>query len=346
MKSKFKNLIYFQNGSIGDFLMTIFFLENIRLNDNSIKLFVIIPKNEKLLLQFLERYPYINIILANRKSLRGLWGILKLSKFVFTKNLVITAPTPGFLFSYIKMMAKSVALHPQSQLVGFEDGQKINKFIYTKLLKYNTKIIYPNFLKSIIEELGFEIKKEVPKLEYEKDENILEELGLEKENYIVFHPIAATKGRSLKEKEIMDLIKKINQIFSEIKIVLTGGDADKDALNVISLLLKNVVVLITPKISELCVIIDNTKLFIGVDTGTSHLASFLQKKSLIIAQNGTPNWLPYYNPNAIILYFVENCSHQIYEGKDHLEKCRGERFRCLGYVPMEIIEKYLEKMLI
>ena len=97
MNKNYKNLIYFQNGSIGDFLMTIFFLENIYLNDNSIKLNVIIPKNGKLLSQFLERYSYINLILANRKSWKGLIGILKLSKFVFSKNLIITAPTPGKL---------------------------------------------------------------------------------------------------------------------------------------------------------------------------------------------------------------------------------------------------------
>ena len=60
-KQRYKNLIYFQNGSIGDFLMTIFFLENIHLNDNSLVLNVVVPKNFYFLQQFLEKYPYINL---------------------------------------------------------------------------------------------------------------------------------------------------------------------------------------------------------------------------------------------------------------------------------------------
>ncbi|MCK4386494.1 MAG: glycosyltransferase family 9 protein [Candidatus Pacebacteria bacterium] len=340
---KYKNLIYFQNGSIGDFLMTIFFLENIYLNDNSIKLNVVIPKNEKLLLQFLAKYSYINIILANRKSVKGLLGILKLSKFAFSKNLIITAPTPGKLSWYIKIIAKKISLLGRSELVGFDDGQKINKFIYTKLLKYNTKIIYPDFLKTVLNELDFEVKKEIPKLEYTKDEDILKELGLEKEKFIVFNPIAATKGRSFREKEINEIIDFIKNLLPKIKIVLTGGKTDEKVLNNFK---DKAIIMTNSKMSELCTVIDDSELFIGVDTGTAHIASFLGQKSLIIAQNGTPNWLPYYNPNATILYKINNYQHNIYEGREHLESCRGDVLRCLGDVPLEIIKDKLRKILL
>ncbi|MCK4918265.1 MAG: glycosyltransferase family 9 protein [Candidatus Pacebacteria bacterium] len=347
MKFNPKNLIYFQNGSIGDFLMTIFFLENIYLNNNSIKLNVIVSKNEKLLLQFLEKYPYINLILVNKRSFKGLLGVFKLLKFLFSSNLVITAPTPGILSLWVKILAKKISFLSKSELVGFEDGQKINKFIYSKLLNYNTNVIYPEFLKEVIKKIGFKIEKETPELKYISNESVLKKLNLEERNYIVLHPIATTKGRSFKEKEIIDLIKVIKGISPHKKIILTGGNADKDILNIISMLFENdVFVMISPKISELCTIINGAKLFIGVDTGTTHIASFLQKKSLIVAINGTPNWLPYYNPNARILYSVDGCIHSLYEGREHLEGCRGERLRCLGDVPLEVVEKTLKELLI
>jgi len=322
--------------------MTIFFLENIYLNNFNLKLWVVIPKNEKLLKQFLEKYPYINIILANKRSGKGLIGIFSLLKFIFSKNLVITAPTPGKLSVFIKIMAKKISFFGRSELVGFEDGQKINKFIYTKLLKYNTKIIYPDFLKSVIKELGFEVKKEIPILKYSKDENILEELNLEEHKYIVFNPIAATKGRSLKEDDANKIIDFIKTFLPGIKVVLTGGKADEEILKTFT---DKALILVNPEISKLCTLLENSRLFIGMDTGTSHVASFLQAKSLVIAQNGTPNWLPYYNENADILYSVNGCTHDKYEGREHLESCRGDILRCLGDIPFEVVENKLEKLL-
>ncbi len=338
---KYKNLIYFQNGSIGDFLMTIFFLENIHLNDDSIVLNVIVPKNFKFLSQIAKEYSYLKIILANRKSAKGLLGILSLFRFVFSKNLIITAPTPGKLSLSIKIIAKKMAFFRGSRLIGFEDGQKINKLIYSKLLKYNTKIIYPDFLKIVIRELGFEVKKEIPRLKYNKDENVLAELGLEKGTYIIFNPLAATQGRSFNQEEIIEIIDFIKTFPPKIKIILTGGKTDKEILNTFA---DKAIILINPDITRLCTLLDNSKLFIGVDTGTSHLASFLQVKSLVIAINGTPNWLPYYNSKATILYTIDGCQHGIYEGREHLESCRGDILRCLDNVPMIVIEKYLKAL--
>ncbi|MBU1046188.1 hypothetical protein KKH36_00180 [Patescibacteria group bacterium] len=347
MKNKYKNLIFFQNGSIGDFLMTIFLLENIHLNDPVLKLFVVVPKNEKLLIQFLEKYPYINIILANRKSFIGLLRIVTLIKFSFSKNLVITAPTPGKLSLYIKIIARKISLFRGSKLIGFNDRRRINKFIYSELFEYDTKIIYPEFLKMFIKNLGFKIKKEKPSFNYSKDKGILEKNNLEKNKYIVFHTQGSSLGRSLVEKEIIDIIKKIKELYPTLKIVLTGGSFDENILkNVLSVFNKDVLTMINKKISELSTIIDESIFFIGVDTGTTHIASFLGKKSLVITHPATtPNWISYYNSNAKTLYSVKGCKHNIHEGREHLEKCRGKVLRCLEKVPLSIIEESLKDLL-
>jgi len=345
-KQRYKNLIYFQNGSIGDFLMTIFFLENIHLNDNSLVLNVVVPKNFYFLQQFLEKYPYINLVLANRKSLKGLRGILKLTKFAFSKNLIITAPTAGKLSLYIKIIAKKISLFGRGELVGFEDGQKINKFIYTKLLKYNTKIIYSDFLKTVIRELGFEVKKETLFIDYTEDCGVLKEFGIEENNYIVLHTQGSTISRSLNKTEISSLIKFIQSINISVKIILTGGPEDKKFLDEFTLLFKNVLVCSNLRFIELCNLIDKSKLFIGIDTGTTHLASFLQKKSLVIAHPITAsNWLPFYNLNATILYTIKNCQHNIHCGREYLEKyCKGI-LMCFEHTALDIVENKLKDLL-
>jgi len=341
MNKKYKNFIYFQNGSIGDFLMTVFFLENIYLNNKLINLCVVIPKNKKILQQFLEKYPYIKIILVNRRSFNGLWGMFKLMKYYFSSNLVLTAPTPGRLSYLVKLNAKVLSLMPNSLLIGFEDGEKINRYLYDRILKYRTDILYPDFLKSVIRGLGFEVKKKEPLFYFKQSFSILEQLNLEKGNYVVINPMAATQGRSLIEKDVLFILEEIKKIRSGLKIVLVGGEKERVFLNSF----KKVKVCISLSVKDLSNLIDGSSLFIGVDTGTTHLASFLQKKSLVIAKNGTPNWLPFYNPEARILYSIDVCRHQIYEGREYLEECRGDRLRCLGNIPLEIIEKTLLEML-
>jgi len=338
---KYQNLIYFQNGSIGDFLMTIFFLENVYLNNPKLKLVVVVSKNEHFLKQFLEKYPYIQIILINRRSFRGLGGMFKLMKYYFSSNLVLTAPTPGVLSFLVKLIAKTVAVMPNSMLAGFEDEQKINQFIYDKILGYRTNILYPEFLKSVLENLGFKIYKRNPLFEFKKDGVLLRKLDLKTDSYIVVNPMAATQGRSLNEQEILFIIKKIKEISHNLEIVLVGGEKERIFLHSF----EGVKIYINLSVKNLSNLIANSALFVGVDTGTTHLASFLNKKSLVIAKNGTPNWLPYYNDKARILYSIKNCPHNLYEGRERLEECRGNKLRCLGNVPLEIIEKTLLEML-
>ena len=119
---KYKNLVYFLNGSIGDFLMALFFMENIHENDSSIALYVVTPRNKKAFDELSEAYPYITVVEANRRSFRGMAASIRLLRFMSAANLVVTPPTPGRLPTYIKIVAKLAALYPGSLFVGFKDG--------------------------------------------------------------------------------------------------------------------------------------------------------------------------------------------------------------------------------
>ena len=85
-------------------------------------------------------------------------------------------------------------------------------------------------------------------------------------------------------------------------------------------------------------------MYIGVDTGITHLASVLGKKSLVIAEQGAPHWLPYYNDNAVIVYKVLGDESGVFEGREYLESKRTSSARYLDRVPMETIKKAILAM--
>ena len=95
---------------------------------------------------------------------------------------------------------------------------------------------------------------------------------------------------------------------------------------------------------ELAALIENSLLYIGVDTGITHLAALLRARSLVIAHDGTPHWLPYYNENAVILYQIKDDASSVHKGRAYLASQRNGRVRYLDRVSREVIEEELRLM--
>src|SRR3989344_4610566 len=108
-----RNVLYFLNGSIGDFLMALFLMENIHMSPNGgdTRLFVVTPRNKKLFQALARAYPYVNLIEASRSTP---YGLAVLARFIFTKNIVMLPPTPGTLPLRAKIIAKILSLIPES----------------------------------------------------------------------------------------------------------------------------------------------------------------------------------------------------------------------------------------
>lgn len=344
MSHSFKNIILFQNGSIGDFLMGVYLMENIHLSDNNLHLFIVVPRNKKIFSGLLKKYSYVNLLKANKKSLEILLGL----RLVFGRNCVIIPPTIGKIPLSIKVAAKVLTLKSGDLLVGFKDRSGINK-IYDLLLVYDTRISYLDTIKTILKKLNFNVVKQEPDFKFSPQKEISSEYGLEDNNFIVLHPFGSNEKRSIPKNDLAWLINKIRENFPRLKIVISGGKGEKKIIqDILGNSAGNENVLnIAGKVSleELANIIDKSRLYVGVDTGVSHLASFLKKRSLVIANNGTANWLPYYNKNAEIIYKIAGSNEEIYDGKDYLDKKRGAEVKCFGKVPKEIIYEKLKSLI-
>lgn len=337
-----KNYYYFLNGSIGDFLMTINLMELIKTNqeDDQCTYNIITPRGKKMFLEISSEYDFLNIIEINKKNFWKTlpWYIINM----FQRNYLIIPPTRGVFPLATKIFAKFLAFWPGSLLVGFKDKSKVDSYLYNKVLKYNTDQDYFLNLQELLFLLGFDKKEKELVLLHKDSPEVLDDCSLKRNDYIVIHSFAATSRRSLAKEYLQEIINKITRELPEVDIVLTGTNKDFASMDFSTL--ENVKILSGLSMKSLIDVVSQSKFYVGVDTGITHIASMLRKATLVIANYGTPNWLPFYNEKAEILYKIKDCSHNTYSGKDHLKDCsKGDLF-CLEQVPVEIVFEGIEKM--
>jgi ADP-heptose:LPS heptosyltransferase len=128
-----------------------------------------------------------------------------------------------------------------------------------------------------------------------------------KGRYIVAHLFGTSVRRSLPHIRWIRLLQEVARTFPEYPILLTGAEPDREAAEAIASAVPGAGALIGLPILEVAGVIDNAALYIGVDTGITHLAGVLQQKSVVISHFGDPAWIPTYNPNARVLANSKHC---------------------------------------
>jgi len=341
-----ENIFFMLNGSIGDFLMAVFLMENFHLNNAGMRLHVITPRNKKVFqeLGIEESHPYINVIEANAGSISGLFNSASLVKYAFQKNHFIAPSTREVAPLSVKIIGKALTLLRGGIFAGFDDGEGAKINMCNKLVSFEKTTPYHELLKRFIPALGFKIMKDKPDFSCTGGEGAIGKHGLVNDSYVIIHPFGATGGRSYLGDELVHLLMIASESFSG-PIVITGSFQDKEKAEEAERKINsnNIKNLCGITLGDTCAIISGAKFYIGVDTGITHLASLLRKKSLVLAKNGNPLWLPYYNENANITYSVKNCAHNIHEGKEHLFECGGGE-RLSGEIPPAVIEKKIKEL--
>lgn len=345
-----KNIIYFNSGAIGDFLMTLFFMENVKENfssEHKINYFVVVAKNKHVLRSLCKEYSHINIIELNRKNVFLIISFVL--RFILKRNYVITQPTGGKIPLSIKITAKLISLNQGSLLIGFDDGSKINKYIYKKMLQFNPNIPFFESLKFLARKMGFEAVKEIPDFKYKKMDGIFRKYNLIPQRYIVLHPFANYSFKNLPTERWVDIAEYLVLNYQDLKLVITGSNSERK-------IGEEIISKITPKdnvlnlsgflsMQELANVIDGAKLYIGVDSGITHLAGVLQKKSLVIGSYLYPSYLQYYNKNAIILYNISQCHCAPCHKNPCLEECKKSYLKCMIDISQDLIKSELKNML-
>lgn len=337
---KYKRAILFQNGSIGDFLMAIFLAENLYRSGVVKEAIIFVPREERFLGGFVEAYPFIRVVRISRAA-----AVFMAVRCLSPKTLIVLPPTPGMLPLRAKFLAWAMSRFPGSFLVGFQDKGSFCHTLYSLALPYDTNKTFLETMQEMLGKLGADGAKN-PDLRLIPAPETLGAYGAILP-YIFFHPRGSSEKRSFTKEEAVNLIQSIFDAAPNAHILISGSLSEHDFLEVVALESGNrarISLVVDASARELATLIQGAKLFIGVDTGISHLASFLGVRTLCVAHNGTANWLPFYNPHTRVLYRLAEDT-EAHEGREYLEARRKGELKPFGRVPESAIAKVVREML-
>lgn len=344
----YDNIIMFTNGAIGDFLMAGLCADSVGKLLPKSNVMIITPRNASLLRELFSAYTHIKIREVNRRNF--LHTPTLLARMVWQKNLVINQGVFKKIPFFVWLLTWFLVVHLRSVHLHFlqKAPQSKSKKEGIAVFDYNLSV-YEN-LAHLIRAHGIGISSAVPLYRFVATHDIFERYGLVRDSYVVIHPCASSFARSLPASRWVNIFQYIAYNFPEMKIVVTGSKQDDVFIQTIfnTGVPPSSVVDLAGKLSmmELANIIDGSRGYVGVDTGITHLAGVLQKRSVVIGNRSNPCWLPSYNKNATILTERKNCTCDGQKGGNCLYQIGGERYyKCMIDIPEESIYEGVRSML-
>lgn len=345
MKSKnFENVICFVNGSVGDFLMFLYFSKIVRKISPETRITILTPRSAEFFGELASKYE-IAVRECGRNSWSGFIGCFRLGRFIFSRNIIVTPLTSGNIPLATKLLAKLMVLRKESQLWGSDRVSTLNRLVFDRSYNFPRGLLYPEMMVSLVNQMDFGGSvdgSEFPaRLEFPQDFSVLSNYGLQIGKYVVIHPCGSSRKRSFDRGEIVAIVQEVLTKNSGLKAVITGSVGDAKYLESElsgqdifgSERLVNLVGKVRP--SELTAIVSSAKFYVGVDTGISHLAAFIGQRGIVTSHEAsTLAWMPYYNQGFRVLYSLSGCPHDVSEGLEHLRSCYDEEDRYFLKAPI------------
>lgn len=318
---------YLTFGAIGDALMATAALKEIVELSPGLQASIVLRKNVALIAPLCAKYPDIRVIDATTVS--RLFARLP----TLRTSVLVVQPTLGKQGRLVRVFTK-VASMLGGDSVGFWGAER--RRLYTDVLQFDPASTYLDNIRRVLRAAGLATAPDgtPPILEFEKP------IGFEaiRRPYILIHPFAANETRSLPLPRWNQLLEKISERFPAMVLVITGSATNAEAAKIVTNGLTHTRVVLDAPLLEVAEHIRGAQLYIGVDTGISHLAAVQQKKMILIGNRSNPTWLPTYNKNARILVNTEHCTCDGKKGGDCRVTIEGKQYyRCMYEITDEEI---------
>lgn len=250
--------------------------------------------------------------------------------------VLVVPPTFGTHAPLIKLFALVWKLSGHT-VIGFKDRGKLQP--YTRAFEYAFEKRYIDNLRYALTECGILVLKEgLPPMQT-FDVPKSSDAG----SYIVVHPIAASEKRTLPLARWRSLLEKLS---ADRTVYVTGAPKDRETLLDLVAGLERTRVFTDSNLREVAGLISGAKLYIGVDTGITHLASVLGGPVLVLGNNSNPTWLPTYNPGSVVLMNTDRCTCTGDKRGDCTEVVDGKtHYRCLIDITDDTVLEAAHKML-
>lgn len=293
-------ILWLALGPIGDALMMAAFLGQALKADPTLQCTVLALRNERVIRDILAAYPIEVIGVPS-----GPWGrVVILASILRRRWTAVVPPTFGTHARMVRVYASLLRLRPGTTVVGFRDDVKYQP--YTRVLQYDFSALYIDNLRHMAPLLGFDVAQGVaPQVELARHLDApLPFTGLP---YMVVHIFATSPRRTFPMRRWRLILENLSRDYPECALVLTGTKEEGALVGEAFAGIPNVYTTFGMPFLDLAALVRGAKLYVGADTGITHLAGVLRTPSVIVGNRSNPTWLPTYNPNAIVLSHAEHC---------------------------------------
>ena len=321
-------------GQIGDAIMIISLFAEVLRHAPDAEIQYLVRRNAAFIIDLAAAYPNIKVISVPNSSIGALAAVVPLFK---RRATMIAPPAWGVHPTVIKLLAVLFRVRGDT-LLGFEDGTNFQPWGVT-ISREKQKERYIDSLRRALNVVSIQTEPlgSPPRLELATI--IPADFPFAGKRFFVIHPFPhMATFKTIPLRRWKDLIRWLGKEYPDMGIVITGAEVDcVQAQEVAAVADKNVFLAINRSLLEVAGLIEHAALYIGVDTGPTHIAGVLSAPSVVLAHQHEPAWLPSYNTNATLLYDKEHCVCGVL-GEDCIVEEEGLRYRrCVYYIKDESI---------
>lgn len=264
---------------------------------------IIARRNAGLIGDMAAQYPFIKVVAIHRKFA----GLGAFVWHAFSKPYLVLMPaafgkSAVFNTKYLFLLLR---LRPGTHTFGLLKSTEDNP--YQKSIAYDPGIQHFDNMRRLARLAGLTVAKEGELIDFSFKKLDSFVPPYPKGAYIVFHPFGSSSSKSFPPRRSKELLALLADTYPHYPVVITGGKENEAEAKEISAGIAHTTLALNLPILELAALMGNSALYIGVDTGPTHVASMLKVPSVILTHNMGPSWMPRYNPNAIILTNDTRC---------------------------------------
>ena len=300
---------FFLGNGIGSFLCALNTVETVWFSipkERRGKCIILVTRDEGLFRELSAMYPHVEVISVNLKNIPTLASIF--FNTIIDTHYALHPISFGEHNTFFKLYSRFITFwNRESQNVGAVKDTWINRIVYSKIVARDLSISVFEMEERMAESIMHINKKNIEIL-FQFDTSLQKHLSVP---YIVIHPYAANVGRSLPVDRWVGILEFIHTAFPQLQIIISGSPSDRLPYHEMQTLTTVPTTFIQDithgSIQKMYQILSGSMLFIGVDTGITHVANMLHKDCIVIGNRSNPCWLPTYNDKAIILTNAERC---------------------------------------
>jgi ADP-heptose:LPS heptosyltransferase len=318
-------------GQIGDALMMLSVLAEFLEREPEGKVTYLARRNAPLISDLASAYSRICVMQIPKNPFNACMYVAGL--FLRGNYIVVVPPTPGKHPREIKIVAALFKLMPGNTVIGMRDNGTWQPF--NRMVDYDLAILNIDNLRRLLRMGAVTVAPEGASPRLLLDTKVPQAFPYVPGSYIVIHPFPTLPSKTLPLHRWKALLVELARQYPSVSFVITGSKENASLAQEMSADIPRTQVATGLPILEVAGIIRNSALYIGVDTGITHLAGVLHHKSVVLAQRSSPTWLLYYNPNAKVLVNTTRCTCDVNKESCFVQEDGQKYYRCL----YDIIDK-------